>query len=225
MKMTTDLESETRSRSRFSATVNGETINLEDPKPTARQMLGEAGYIPADECILIRLFPHGTRAIGLDEVVDLRESGVEAFRAFKGDRVYRFTVSERGFDWGDAKIKEPELRAIAHIKDDEILVLEKQDQADQELGHEDEVRLSDCGTEHLRVEKRLVTVYFKDLPYEIARGVYTTEQLMAKFPIEAGYLLNLKTPEGELVTLKAGEKTRVKCGMHFYSQVNGGGSS
>lgn len=223
--MKTDPESETPSRGRFSVTVNGGIINLEDRTPTARQVLGEAGFIPADECILIRLFPHGTRAIGLDEVVDLHEPGVEAFRAFKGDRVYRFTVSERGYDWGDAKIKEPELRAIAHVKKDEILVLEKQDQPDQELGPDDEVRLADCGTEHFRVEKRFVTVFFKDQPFEIPRGVYTTEQLMAKFPIEAGYLLNLKTPEGELVTLKAGEKTRVKCDMHFYSQVNGGGSS
>jgi hypothetical protein len=45
------------------------------------------------------------------------------------------------------------------------------------------------------------------------------------FPIEAGYLLNLKTEDGELVTLKPGQKILVKNGMHFYSQVPGGGSS
>jgi hypothetical protein len=73
--------------------------------------------------------------------------------------------------------------------------------------------------------KHLVEVFFKDVPYEIPRGVYTTEELMAKFPIEQGYLLNLKTRDGELVTLKPGEKIRVKCGMHFYSQAPGGGSS
>lgn len=73
--------------------------------------------------------------------------------------------------------------------------------------------------------KHLVEVFFKDKPYEIARGVYTTEELMAKFPIEEGYLLNLKKRDGELVTLKPGEKIRVKRGMHFYSQVPGGGSS
>ncbi len=117
------------------------------------------------------------------------------------------------------------LRSIAHVNEDEVIILERQDQPDQELGPEDEVHLADAGTEHLRVEKRLVTVFFKDKPFHIPRGVYTTEQLIAIFPIEEGYLLNLKTEDGELVTLKPGQEIRVKNGMHFYSQVPGGGSS
>jgi hypothetical protein len=48
---------------------------------------------------------------------------------------------------------------------------------------------------------------------------------MAKFPIKAGYLLDLKTRDGELVTLKPGEKIRVKRRMEFFSQSPGGGSS
>ena len=117
------------------------------------------------------------------------------------------------------------LRAIAHVKDDEVIVLERHEQPDQELGPDDEVRLADPGTEHLRLEKRFVTVFFKNKPFEIRRGVYTTEQLMAIFPIEPGYLLNLKTEDGELLTLKPGQEIRVKNGMRFYSQVPGGGSS
>jgi hypothetical protein len=210
---------------RFSAAVNGQTIEFGDPAPDARQILNAANFTPADECILIQVFAHGARAIGLDETVDLREPGGESFSAFREDRIYRFTVDERGFDWGEGKIKEPVLRTIAHVKDNEVIILDRQDQADQELGPDDEVRLADSGTEHLRVEKRLVTVYFKDNPFEIRRGIYTTEQLIAIFPIEPGYLLNLKTDDGELVTLKAGQKIRAKNGMHFYSQVPGGGSS
>lgn len=209
----------------FSATVNGQKLGFTDATPSARDILNAADYVPADDCILIQIFSHGTKAIGLDETVDLREFGIEAFWAFKSDRVYRFTVDERGFDWGDATIKEPMLRSMAHVKDDEIIVLQRKDQPGKELGPEDEVRLSDPGTEHMCVEKRLVTVYFKDAPYELARGVYTTEELMAKFPIQQGYLLNLKTQDGELVTLKPGEKICLKNGMHFYSQVPGGGSS
>jgi hypothetical protein len=68
-------------------------------------------------------------------------------------------------------------------------------------------------------------VYFDKQRYEIPRGVYTTEELMAKFPIKAGYLLDLKTRDGELVTLKPGEKIRVKRRMEFFSQSPGGGSS
>jgi hypothetical protein len=167
----------------------------------------------------------GTRAIGLDETVDLRLTGKETFWGFKSDRIFRFTMEEHGFDWGAAKIKEPQLREIARVKEDEILVLERKDEPDRELLPGDEIDFSNPGTEHLRIEKRLVEVFFKDIPYKIPRGVYTTEELMAKFPIESGYYLNLLKPDGELVILKPGEKIRIKCGMKFYSQVPGGGSS
>lgn len=214
-------------RGSFTATINGKVIDFADPAPSVRQLLNAVDYVPADDCILIQGLPHGTRAVGLDETVDLREGkdGKDIFWAFKSDRVYRFTVDERGFDWGGATIKEPLLRAIAHVKEDELLVLERRDKPDQDLNVESVVDFAEPGTEHLRVESRLVEVFFKDKPYKINRGVYTTEQLMALFPIEKGYLLNLKTHDGELVTLKPEEKVSVKCGMHFYSQVNGGGSS
>lgn len=205
--------------------INGKTIHLDHPRPDARQILKAASYVPADDCILIRELHRGTRAIALDETVDLREPGIEIFWAFRGDCIYRFTVGEHGFDWGEATIKEPKLRAIAHVKDDEIIIVERHDQPGQELGPEDELQLAGPETKHLCVEGRLVKVFFKDKPYEIPRGIYTTEELMAKFPIEPGYLLNLKTHDGELVTLKPGEKICVKNGMHFYSQVLGGGSS
>jgi hypothetical protein len=223
--MQTATETDARDRDRFSAAINGQTIQFDDPVPDARQILNAANYTPPDECILIQVFAHGARAIGLDETVDLRKHGIEAFWAFRADRIYRFTVEERGFDWGDAKITEPVLRAIAHVNEDEVIILERKEQPDQELGPQDEVRLSDTGTEHLRVEKRLVTVFFKNEKFQIARGVYTTEQLIALFPIEPGYLLNLKSEDGELVTLTPGQKIVVKNGMHFYSQVPGGGSS
>jgi hypothetical protein len=161
----------------------------------------------------------------LDETVNLREPGNDFFWAFRGDAIYRFTVGEHGFDWADATIKEPKLREIAHVKEDEILiVIEHPDHPGRELGSDDEVNLSEPHAKHFRIEKRLVKVFFKDKPYEIPRGVYTTEQLMAQFPIEQGYLLNLVRCD-ELVTLKPGEETRVECGMRFYSQNPGGGSS
>ncbi|TAM79643.1 MAG: hypothetical protein EPN47_17735 [Acidobacteria bacterium] len=88
----------------------------------------------------------------------------------------------------------------------------------------DETETSSRNQEHSPLEKDLVTVVFKKEEFKIPEDCYTTEQLIAKFPIEPGYLLNLKV-DGELVTLKPGQETCVKNGMHFYSQVPGGGSS
>ena len=47
--------------------------------------------------------------------VDLRGDGNHAFRAFKSDRIFRFTIDDRGYEWGVAKITEPELRRIAAV--------------------------------------------------------------------------------------------------------------
>ena len=209
----------------FSIIINDRPLELDDPKPTARQMLVAADFAPADECVLIQVLRDSTRSVALDETIDLRGPGKEVFWAFKSDRVLRFTLDGRGFEWGAAVIAEPVLRVIAQITEGKILILERKDQPDQELGPSDEIRLADAGTEHLRTEKRLIEVFFKDKSYELPRGIYTTEQLMAKFPIEEGYLLNMKTPEGDLVSLTAVQKIVLKCGMRFYSQVPCGGSS
>ncbi|HWZ95142.1 MAG TPA: multiubiquitin domain-containing protein [Opitutaceae bacterium] len=123
MHTESDIETSARDRKRFSATINGQPMHFGDPTPSVRQMLKAASFVPADECILVQVFPHGTRAVGLDETIDLREPGIEVFWAFKADRVYRFTVDERGFDWGAPSIKEPMLRAIAHVKTEEVRVV------------------------------------------------------------------------------------------------------
>ena len=209
----------------FRVSVNRTTYTFADPMPGTRQILAAAGFLPADDCVLVQVFDHGTRALGLDETIDLRKHGSETYFAFRTDRVYRFTVDERGFDWGAEKIAESMLRTIAHVAEDEILILQLEDAADRELAPSEEVRLSDHGTEHLVVRKRLVAVLFKDNEYKIPRGVYTTEQLMSLFPIEEGYLLNLVTDDGQLVTLVSDQEIHVKDGMRFYSQVPTGGSS
>ena len=220
-----DTETTAHGSGHFRAIVNERTIHLNHPTPEARHILKAADYVPPDDCILIQGLHHGTHVIALEEKVDLREPGHDVFWAFRSDCTFRFTVGEHSFDWGDATIKEPILRAIAHVKEDDVLVLGHHDHCGKSLGPEDVVNLADPETKHFHVAPRLVKVFFKDDPYDLPRGLYTTEQLMAKFPIQAGYLLNLKTHEGELVTLKPGQETCVKKDMHFYSQVPGGGSS
>jgi hypothetical protein len=209
----------------FKATVNGNPIKLSDPLPEGRQVLAEAGLVPADSYVLIQLLNHGTRSIGLDETVDLREEGKKRFRAFQSDRIFRFVVDERGYDWGAAVITEPELREIASAPKDEVLVLEREGEPDLPLPPGDQVDLGKKGVEHFHTVSRLITVFLDNEPKQIERGKYTTEQLIKRLNVEAGYLLNLQGPDGKLVPLKPGETIRVKEGMKFFTQVPCGGSS
>lgn len=209
---------------KFTTTVNGVAYGFADPIPDGGQILAEAGFLPAADHVLIQRLKHGSRSIGLDEGVDLREPGTEAFQVFKSDRVFNFTIDGRGYEWGAPRITEPELRKLADIQDDEILVLER-DGKDRVLDANDNVSLEERGTEHLHVSKRLVTVYYENEEKRIPGGVYTTEQLIDLFGVPAGYLLNYVNAQGQLTPLKPGEKLRVRDGQKFFKQAPCGGSS
>jgi hypothetical protein len=208
---------------RFEAKVNDTIYSFSDPTPIGRQILGDAGFLPADDHILIQILRHGTRSIGLDETVDLREAGTEAFRAFKSDRVFRFTIDERGYDWGDVSITEPTLRSLSDTPADRVLVQETDD-GDVDLEPGSVIDLGVRGTEHLHTSKHLVTVSLDSVDKTIPRGAYTTEELIRVLGVEAGYLLNV-LKNGQLVALKPGETLRVKEGMKFFTQVPCGSSS
>lgn len=218
------MNTETTMLHRFAATVNGNAVSFTDPQPTAGQILAEANCLPPSDFALIQLLKHGTRLIGLDDTVDLREQEKAAFRAFETDRIYDFTVDERGYVWGTDLIPEPELREITCIDEDKVFVLER-DGKDKELGPDESLDLGKKGTEHLRTIKGFVDVVLDDdIHKRIPRGIYTTEQLIAALGVEPGYRLNVLV-DGELKLLEPGEKLRVKEGMHFFSQQPGGGSS
>jgi len=208
----------------FFTEVNGAIIKFKEPTPTGERVLDKAGYTPAGDYVLIQLLRHSSQSVGLDQTVDLAMEGTEVFRAFKSDRIFRFTLNGHSFEWGVAKIPEPELRGIAHVPDDEVIVLEGEGH-DVDLTPEDVLDLATAGTEHLRTEKKLVTVFFENKPKELPRGVYTTEELKRRFGVQEGYILEVVNEEGNLTPLKPGQKTRVKNGMQFFEQVPCGGSS
>ncbi|RWM71755.1 MAG: hypothetical protein EOR81_31095 [Mesorhizobium sp.] len=208
----------------FATTVNGVAVKFAKPEPTGGRVLDKAGFDPVNDHVLILFTRRGSRSIGLDESVNLALAGTEVFRAFKSDRVFRFTLNDYGFEWGVAKVQVQELRDSGHVGRDEIVVLER-DGDEIELPDDGVINLAPSGTEHLHTEKRLITVYFENDPREIPRGKYSTEQLVSLFGVQAGYILEYLNDEGQLTPLGPGGKLRVKDGMKFFEQVPCGGSS
>jgi hypothetical protein len=129
-------------------------LSFRDPVVEGRKVLREAKLESPDDYVLIALENPGTRSVGLDEEVDLREPGRERFVAFQSDRLFTFTVDERGYEWGAARISEPTLRDIAAVPDRHDLILEREDEPDLVLRKGSELDLSARGTEHLRIRKR-----------------------------------------------------------------------
>jgi hypothetical protein len=209
---------------KFFTTVNGATIKFSDQTPKGERILDKAGLKPVSEYVLIQLLRHGSRSISLDETVDLGAAGTEEFRAFESDRIFRFSLNDHGYEWGVSRIPEPELRIVAHVHEDEVIVLGREGQ-EIDLQPTEVLDLGGGGTEHLHTEKRKVTVFFENEPREIARGTYTTEQLKQFFGVQEGYVLEFINEEGQLTPLKPGAKIRIKAGMKFFEQVPCGGSS
>lgn len=210
---------------KFLATVNDTKLHFADPVPNGRQILSEAGFLPAGDHVLIQCLLHGTSSVGLDELVDLRQKGTEAFWAFRTDRVFRFTINDRGYEWGAAEITEPELRRIASVGDHEVLVLEC-DGENRILADGDIIELGDSGTEHLHTVLRFVTVCLNnDVEIEIPRGSYTAEELIRVLGVEDGYLLNVLDAQGRLVPLQPNQTIMIRADMKCFSQVPQGGSS
>ena len=209
----------------FELEVNEAVITIKDPVPTASQILREGGFTPTDEHVLIRLQKGSSNALGLNESVDLRNGESAKFRAFKGDRIFRLTVDGGGFEWGDGSISELELRKLAAVGEDEILVLERRDEPDRELNSNDQVALTDAATERIRTIKKLIAVVIDGVEKQIDRGNYKTERLLEILEVEAGYLLNVLSDNGRLKTLNSGDRVSVREGMKFISQAPCGGSS
>ena len=204
--------------------VDDDQLEIAEPVLDGGRILDRARLRPAEDYVLIQLLLPGTRSVGLDEAVDLRQEGSRAFRAFKSDRIFRFTVDDVGYEWGVAKIPEPELRRVAGLDNDGTLVLER-DGKTIELAPDDILELGDTGTERLRVLK-VVTVYLNtEIEKKIPGGTYKTEKLVRVLDVEAGYVLDLLDEQGKLEPLQPGQTMQVRAGMRFFSHVPAGGSS
>jgi hypothetical protein len=205
--------------------INGTPYATDDALPDGRKLLQMAGLSPASDYALIRLTHPGSRTVGLDEEVNLGAPGEEAFRAFLSDREFNFTVDEVGYAWGAPLISEEELRVISLTPAGKELVLDYQDGQDTIIEPGTSVNLAARGTEHIYTEKRLITVYYKDDPFELERGRYTGVQLVTKFSVPSGYVLDLVKPDGDFKEIKPTESLKVREGMHFVSHPPCGQSS
>lgn len=224
--MTLDETSpETAGNERFAFTVNGVRHTDHNAVKDGRQLLQVAGFTPASEFVLIQIIRPGSKSIGLEEDVNLAEPGREEFRAFASDRLCTFTIDEVGYEWGEATISEEDLRSMSGTPAGKELVLDRQDGEDEVVAPGSTVNLAARGTEHLYTEKRLITVYYRDEPVEIARGRYTGAQLATKFGVPSGYVLDLVAGDSEFKEIKPTDTVKVREGMHFVSHPPSGQSS
>lgn len=222
--MTIDTTSpEASGNERFTYLVNGTRYSTNDAVQKGRDLLQKAHFAPASEHVLIELMRPGSKSIGLDEEVDLSEPGREEFRAFASDRVFTFTVDELGYEWGAAKITDPELRDISGTPEGKELVLERQDEEDVPLPHDGVVDLAERGTEHIRTKARHYVIIVNGREETVAGSHISYAQLVALAfnPVPSGpdviFTITYRKgpPENPKGTLPEGESVSIKNRMIF----------
>ena len=201
--------------------------DLNDGKVTGAQIVLAAGFRSADNVIVLQQLKTGAlEGIRGEELVDLGQPGFERFFVIEGDATYRFILDGLKLEWPRARISATTLRKLAGKSDEFDVIQELEAAPDRTLEDDDLVDLAGAGTERFKTKPaaKTVAVYYGETVFNLAKGVYTTEQLIATFKVEAGYLLDLLVGD-KLVELKPGEKTRLKEGMHFISHPPRGQSS
>lgn len=206
---------------------NPRGARIDDDRVTGRQIAEAAGFNSIDEVIVLQQLTNGAlEEIRPEELVDLTQPGVERFFVIEGDATYRFFLDGLKLEWPRAKVNARTLLRLARKGDEFEVVQQLEDEPDKALDDDDVVDLSHKGTEHFKTRKvnKLIKVLYNEQPFELAKGTYTTEQLIAIFKVEPGYLLDLWV-DGKLVELKPGQELKLKAGMHFTSHPPRGQSS
>jgi len=204
--------------------VNDISHKSTDPQLTGRDLLRKAGFDPASDHVLIQVTVPGSHSVGLDEVVNLTEDRREVFQAFASDRIFAFTVDERGYEWGAQTINEAELRSVTGAPDKKTFVLERGDEPDQVIHEGDEVDLGERGTEHIRTTMAYVTIIVEAEPHKWPKGdkISYTHVVTLAFPDfpqhpERTYSVTYRKGEGRHHegVLAPGDSVKVKEGMEF----------
>lgn len=206
---------------------NQRGARIDDDRVTGRQIAEAAGHNSIDDVIVLQQLSSGAlEEIRPEELVDLTQPGVERFFVIEGDATFRFFLDGLKLEWPLAKVTAETLLRLARKGNESEVVQQLDDEPDRVLDDEDVVDLSHKGTEHFKTRKgsKLIQVQYNDQPFELAKGAYTTEQLMVIFKVDPGYLLDLWV-DGKLVELKPGQELKLKAGMHFTSHPPRGQSS
>lgn len=202
--------------------VDGVAYDTDDKTFDGRQVRASAGLTPASDFVLIQFADQVGRSIGLDDPVRFEKGETAKFRSFNSDRIFTFTVNERGWEWGESKINEAELREIAEIDEDDVLILDGD--RDKVIEPGDDINLGPVGVEHIVTERpNTIKIKLNGRWRDVPPGQISYQTLveMAELTVQAGpniyYTVTYRkgprqNPEG---SMQPGESVHIRSGMVF----------
>lgn len=219
-------------RTRYRLSIGDETFvfaehSIADSDLTGSQIAGLANVRPLREYVVLRHLLNGElEALRPNETATLQPDDEARFFVIRGSVLYRLDVDGLALEWPKESLKGRDIRFLVRASSDQKLVL-KTESGDQEIEEDDWVTLRAEGVEILALLPRTktVTVYYRHEPVELEKRIWTTEELIEKFEVPAGYKLDLIKDGCEFVELKPGERLPLQEGMEFTSHAPRGQSS
>jgi hypothetical protein len=201
-------------------TVDGALHWTADKILNGNQIRDTAGKVPASDFVLIQIVEENGSSIGLDDHVKFVEGEAAVFLTFPSDRIFTFTVDERGWEWGAGTISAADIYRYAGIDEDRELILDSD--GDRVIPADGELELGERGVERIRSrEAKTVTIKVNGRPRIVEKGRHTYREFAAlaypnpdfeQFNYTTTYLHGVGGAEGDLVE---GETIAVKNGMVF----------
>lgn len=138
------------------------------------QILRQAGYNPTLEHRLVELTYPGTKSWDNDETIILKPGKERHFIVGKLDRLMAMAIDDIVYELPFTKIGEPELRKIACVPDEKILVLSRKDKPDLPLETDTKVNLNKNGVERIHTsEPRAVNFWLNGTQKSLKKGRYS----------------------------------------------------
>ena len=217
----------------FKLKIDGNVHETGKPAISGRELLTLAGKEPSGDYVIYLLLEDGDmESIRAAEVVDLQRSGIEKFRTFKADVIYRLEVDGKSREWGSDVITGRAIKRLTGTDDpDEIGIWQKTKDGEAKLiGDRDLVDLACEGIEKFRTGAKY-SICIEGKIFEWSKKTITTEEIIqlggwdaSQGAIEVDKDQNERTlVSGEVINLKPGhnfcKKLRFKRGFEKSSRI------
>lgn len=205
------------------------SYTIHDRLVDGRDVAELTGIRSADEYVVLQVLSpnQATEERRLEEKFELDASNDNVFFVGKADGTLNALIDGMRVAWFNLPITAQVIRLLAGKGDDFAVFQVLPGQPDKLITAGEAVSLRGNGVEHFRTEKikQMVTVYLADVPHEIRRGNYTTEDLKQALCVAENYVLDLVGEDGSFIELRPGQRLDVIEGMKFVAYLPTGHSS
>ncbi|GAB1259159.1 hypothetical protein NBRC116494_36610 [Aurantivibrio plasticivorans] len=217
----------------YTVNINGDVYETGKAAISGKELLLMAGKQPPGEFVIYLLLEDGDmESIRPTEVVDLQRTGIEKFRTFRADVLYRLEVNGKAREWGSDFITGRAIKRLTEVEEpDEVGIWQKTKSGEDKLIEDsDLVNLSLEGIEQFRVGAKY-SICIEGKVFEWSKKTITTEEIIqlggwdaSQGAVEVDKGQNERPlASGEVIKLKPGhnfcKKQRFKRGFDESSRI------